>query len=248
MNLSDISDKSLLGKVLRFPLRLIPPQTALPIMQGRLKGKKWIVGSSNHGCWLGSYEYVKRIVFERTVRENSVVFDVGAHVGFYTLLASVLVGPRGRVFAFEPFAANLVYLKEHLRLNNIDNVMVVEAAVSEKCGMTFFDEGPSSSMGHISPSGRLQVGTVAIDELVARRELPVPDYIKMDIEGGEGLALSGAKSTLAQFHPTIFLATHGNSVHQECCRLLHSLDYELQPIDGRKLESSSEIVATYNAG
>jgi len=217
-------------------------------MQGRLKGKKWIAGSSNHGCWLGSYEYAKRITFEKTVTQGSVVFDIGANVGFYTLLASVLVGARGRVFAFEPFPANVVYLKEHLQLNNIDNVTVVEAAVSDKCGTAFFDEGPSSSMGHISANGRLRVRTVAIDELVARKELPVPDYIKMDIEGGEGLALSGAKATLAQFHPTIFLATHGSSIHQECCRLLQSLDYELQPIDGVDLQSSSEILATYNAG
>jgi len=248
MNLSGISDKSLLGKVLRFPLRLIPPQTVLPIMQGRLKGKKWIAGSGNHGCWLGSYEYAKRIVFERTVRENSVVFDVGAHVGFYTLLASVLVGPRGRVFAFEPFPANLVYLQEHLRLNRIENVTVVEAAVSDKCGTAFFDEGPSSSMGHISPNGRLQVETVAIDELVAKGELPLPDFLKMDIEGAEALALSGAKSVLAQSHPTMFVATHGSRIHQECCRLLHSLDYELEPIDGKSLESSSEILATWHAG
>jgi FkbM family methyltransferase len=248
MNLSAISDKSLLGKILRFPLRLIPPQTVWPIMQGRLKGKKWIVGSSNHGCWVGSYEYAKRIVFERTVRENSVIFDLGAHAGFYTLLASVLVGPRGKVFAFEPFPRNLVYLKEHLRLNNIHNVTVVEAAVSDKCGTAFFDEGPSSSQGHIFPNGRLQVETVAMDELVASRKLPTPDYIKIDIEGTEALALSGAKSMLAQSHPTIFLATHGSSVHQECCRLLRSLDYELRPIDGTNVESSDEILATYNAG
>lgn len=246
MNLSGISDESLVGKVLRFPLRLIPPQTVLPIMQGRLKGKKWIVGSSNHGCWLGSYEYAKRIVIERIVRENSVFFDIGAHVGFYTLLASVLVGARGKVFAFEPFPANLVYLKEHLRLNNVDNVVVVEAAVSEREGFALFEEGPSSSMGRISPTGRLQVRTVAIDDLVARKELPVPDYIKMDIEGGELLALLGAKSTLAEFHPIIFLATHGSSVHQECCRLLQSLDYKLEPMDGPDLHSSSEILAIYN--
>lgn len=247
MNLSGISSESLVGRILRFPLRLIPPQAVLPIMQGRLRGRKWIVGSSSHGCWLGSYEYAKRIVFERTIRENSIVFDIGAHVGFYTLLAAVLVGPRGKVFAFEPFPANLVYLKEHLRLNNIDNVVVIEAAVSEKCGMAFFDEGPNSSMGHLSQEGRLQVRTVSIDELVTKKELPVPDYIKMDIEGAEMLALIGARSILARFHPVILLATHGSTVHQECCRFLQSLDYELQPLDGMDLLSSSEILATYDA-
>ncbi len=248
MNLSGISKTSLLGKVLRYPLRLIPPKATLPILQGRLRGKKWIAGSSHHGCWLGSYEYAKRLVFERTVSEGGVVYDVGAHVGFYTLLASVLVGPRGRVFAFEPFAANLVYLREHLRLNRIENVTVFQAAVSNTCGTALFDEGPTSSTGHMSPSGKLQVETIAIDELVSRGELPAPNYIKMDIEGAEALALSGASSTLAQFHPTIFLATHGSSVHQECCRLLRALDYDLQPIDGKPLDSSKEILATHAAG
>ena len=248
MNLSRISNKSLLGKILRLPLRLIPPQAVVRMLRGSCKGMKWIAGSNDHGHWLGSYECAKRIVFEKTVRENSVVFDVGANVGFYTLLASVLVGTRGSVFAFEPFPENLVFLKEHLRLNNIDNVTVVEAAVSDKCGTAFFDEGKSRSTGHISPSGRLQIETVAIDELVAKKELPVPDYIKMDIEGAEVSALLGAKTTLAQAHPTIFLATHGSSIHQECCRLLRSLGYELQPINDMSLGvSRCEILATYNA-
>lgn len=248
MNLSGISDKSLFGKLLRLPLRLIPPQTVLPVLQGRLRGKKWIVGSSLHGFWLGTFEYDKRIVFEQTVKENSVVFDIGAHVGYYTLLASALAGPGGRVFAFEPLPANLVYLKEHVRLNKVENVTVIEAAVSDKCGTAFFEDSPGSAMGRLSPTGRLQVETVALDELVARRELPPPDCIKMDIEGGEAAALSGAASVLAQYHPMIFLATHGDSIHHECCRLLRSLGYdELRPLDGKELASSSELLAARHA-
>lgn len=64
----------------------------VPVLQGSLRGRKWIVGSSNHGCWLGSYEWKKQRLFTRTVSSGDVVFDIGAHVGFYTLLASVLVG------------------------------------------------------------------------------------------------------------------------------------------------------------
>ncbi|MCG8403929.1 MAG: FkbM family methyltransferase [Phycisphaerales bacterium] len=248
MNLSGISYKSLLGKALRLPLRLIPSKAVVRVLQGSLKGKKWIAGSSNHGCWIGSYEHDKRVLFEGTLKESSVVFDIGANVGFYTLLASTLVGKEGHVFAFEPFPANLTYLKEHLRLNNIENVTVFDAAVSDKSGTTFFEEGPSRSMGHISSTGTLQVQTVVIDELVAAGNLPTPDYIKMDIEGAEVHALSGAKSMLSESHPTIFLATHGSDIHDECCRLLRSLDYELQSIDGTNLESSREILATYNGG
>jgi FkbM family methyltransferase len=248
MNWSGISDSSLLGKALRFPLRLLPNTTQMPIMQGRLKGKRWIVGSSHHGCWLGSFEFDKQLLFERTITRGSIVFDLGGHVGFYTLLASELVGSNGQVFVFEPVPQNLLYLKEHIRLNHVGNVTVMEAAVSDKSGVVSFDEGPTRSMGHIvATNGKLQVRTVALDELISTGEIPTPDYMKIDIEGAEALALSGAQSMLASAHPTIFLATHGSSVHQECCCLLHSLDYELQPIDGMDLEQSSEILASSNA-
>ena len=244
MNWSGISDNSLMGKILRFPLRFLPVQTQMPIMQGRLKGKKWIVGSSSHGCWLGSYEYGKQRLFERTIAPGSVVFDLGGHVGFYTLLASELVGHKGQVFVFEPVPRNLLYLREHLRLNQVSNVTVIESAVSDKSGAVAFDEGLNSSMGHIASHGRLQVKTVALDELVSKGEIPVPDYMKIDIEGAELLALVGSKSMLAKSHPTLFLATHGSRVHQECCRLLQSLGYQIQAIDGMNLQQASEILAT----
>lgn len=155
MNFSGISDKSPIGKLLRLPLRLIPPGAKVPVLQGRLRGKTWIVEASIHGCWLGSFEYDKRRVMEKLVKEGSVVFDLGAHVGFYTLLASVLVGPRGQVFAFEPVSRNLFFLKEHLRLNRVANVTVMEVAVSDRSGEVAFDEGQGNSMGHIALSGQM---------------------------------------------------------------------------------------------
>jgi FkbM family methyltransferase len=243
MNLSRIADQSFVGKLLRLPLRLIPHGAVLPILQGRLRGKKWIVGSSVHGCWLGSYEYDKRRLFEAMVREGTVVFDIGAHVGFYTLLASELVGSRGRVFAFEPLPANLVYLKEHLRLNRAGNVTIIEAAVSDRCGTSYFDEGPGRSMAHLASEAKLLVQTVTIDDLVARGQIPLPDCIKIDVEGAEARVLSGAQWTLTQSRPVIFLATHGIAVHQQCCHLLRALGYALRPIGGMDLDASNEILA-----
>lgn len=232
---------------MRFPLRLIPTEMKMPILQGRLKGKQWIVGSSQHGCWLGSYESDKQQLFEKTIPEGSIVFDLGAHVGFYTLLASTLVGSKGKVFTFEPMPANLFYLKEHLRINRITNVTVIEAAVSNCSGVTYFEEGSSSFEGRISSQGTLQVKTVSLDELIDRGEIPTPDYIKIDVEGAEMQVFSGAKSLLMNARPTIFLATHGNDVHQQCCEFLTSLGYQLQPIGGKSLEQSDEILAYYKS-
>lgn len=243
MNFSGISEKTLLGKLVRLPLGFIPAQMRMPVLQGKLKGRKWIVGSGNHGYWLGSYEYEKRLVFERAIAEKKIVFDIGAHVGFYTLLASVLVGPDGRVFAFEPMPRNLFYLKEHLRLNHVTNVTLIEAAVLDYCGETLFDLGPNGFMGHVASEGQLQVKVVRLDELVSRGEIPPPDYVKIDVEGAEMLVLLGAQSMLADSHPTLFLATHDSDIHQRCCQFLESLGYQLQAIDGKTIEQSDEILA-----
>lgn len=244
MNWSGIRITSPFGKLLRLPLRLLPRRMRMPILQGRLRGKRWIVGASNHGCWLGSYEFDKQHLFEQTVAPGSVVFDLGGHVGFYTLLAAELVGPTGRVFVFEPLPRNLAYLREHLRLNRVENVTVLEAAVSDRRGVVSFDEGPNSSMGNIvAGTGSLQVSAVVLDELVAAGELPKPHYMKIDIEGAEARALAGARALLEAARPTIFLATHGSEVHRECCALLGSLGYDLRPIDGEPLDRSSEVLA-----
>jgi len=69
----------------------------LPIMQGRLHGKKWIVGAGEHGYWLGSYEIRKRQSFEAMIKPGTVVYDIGANVGYYSLLASSLIGETGKV-------------------------------------------------------------------------------------------------------------------------------------------------------
>jgi len=243
LNFSAISNRDLIGKLLRLPLKLIPSDKILPILQGGLKGKKWIVGSSNHGCWLGSYEYEKQTLFNRIITVGSVVYDIGAHVGFYTLLASALVGPRGKVIAFEPLPRNIRYLKEHLRLNRCDNVLVVEVAVGDESGIASFEEGPNSYTSHLSPKGCFKVKTVRLDDLVLSGEIPLPDYMKIDVEGAEFLVLSGAKSILSNYHPTIFLATHGSVVHQKCCEFLKSIGYDLQSINEKNIDETDEIIA-----
>lgn len=248
MNFSGISDKSLIGKALRFPLHFLPREAVVPILQGDLRGKRWVVSAYDHGCWLGSYESDKQHLFGQTIKPNSVVFDIGANVGFYSLLAATLVGATGKVFSFEPFPRNIRYLKKHLQLNRVTNVTIFEAAVADIPGTSYFKEGETFGMGHLSNNGGIEVSVVSIDDLIDNGKLPLPDYIKMDIEGGEVLALQGARKMLASHHPTIFLATHGQAIHQESCALLASLGYDLQPIDGKSLMESDELLAVASVG
>lgn len=236
----------MIGRLLRFPLWLIPSGTVMPILQGKLKGKKWIVGSSNHGCWLGSYEYKKQILFAKTITSGSVVYDIGAHVGFYTLLAAGLVYPGGKVISFEPVPQNIYYLKEHLRLNRCSNVIVFESAVAERSGFTFFEEGQSNFTGRISSEGTSKYQTVSIDSIILEGKVPPPNIMKLDVEGAEMLVLSGAIATIQKYYPIIFLATHGRNVHQKCCKFLLSQGYDLSSIDERDINETDEIKAEYS--
>ena len=219
----------------------------MPILQGPLRGKRWIVGSSNHGCWLGSYEYNKQAAFAASIRPGNVVYDIGAHVGFYSLLASVLVGPDGQVFSFEPFPENLGFLRKHLEMNSVTNCVVCDVAIGRSEGQAGFSPGPASTMGHLTqdPGAALSVQTDSLDAFVFSRMMPPPNVIKCDIEGGEYDALLGALTLLARYHPTIFLATHGPKVHARCCELLQQFAYQLKSLDGRPLDESSEILAVH---
>jgi FkbM family methyltransferase len=232
---------------LRAPLSLIPKTAVFPIIQGPLAGRRWIVGSATHGAWLGTYEHAKQRLFARSIRSGDTVFDLGANVGFYTLIAAIRTGKRGKVFAFEPLPRNLDLLRRHLLHNHIANVEVIDAAVSDSSGLAAFESFDSPAVGRIGPSGTLQVRTVVLDELTSTGGLPTPDVIKIDIEGGELRALEGSRRILERRHPTIFLATHGTQVRADCCVLLTRFGYTLAGINGEPTDSTDELVARFGA-
>jgi FkbM family methyltransferase len=243
MNFSGIPNRTILGKILRVPLGFIPKEMTVPIIQGPLRGRRWIAGSSNHGCWLGSYEYEKQKVFIKRVKPGDVVFDIGANVGFYTLLASVLVENEGKVIAFEPLPRNLVYLDKHMKMNHCLNVDVLPYAVSD-CEMTAeFAFSKNPSMGHLCTKGDITVQTVLIDNLIESKKLFPPDVMKIDVEGAELSVLRGSHHVIKGKRPIIFVATHGISAHRDCLEFLRSLDYHLTPIGHSSIENCDEIIA-----
>ena len=226
-------------------LGLIPRNTTAGILTGPLRGSRWIVGSSTHNCWIGTFERRKLELFATALRQGDVVYDLGAHVGLYSLLAASRVGSTGHVYAFEPLPRNLGYLARHLTLNEVNNCSVVDVAVSAHSGRAIFDKSIHPAMGHLGANGgpELEVQTAALDDLVASRTVRAPSVIKCDIEGAEYAALNGAATVLSMHRPIIFLATHGPRVHASCCDLLDNLGFDLYSLDGLSLSRSTEIVA-----
>ncbi len=243
MNFSKISYRSFIGKLLRLPLKLIPQGMSLPILQGSFRGKKWIVGAGEHGYWLGSYELKKRLAFEREVQPGSVVYDIGANVGYFSLLAATLAGPEGRVIAFEPLPRNILYLHQHIQINNLENIEVIEAAVSDRNGQAYFNLGASNAMGHLSAEGELKVQMVALDAMLAEGKLIPPDVMKIDVEGAEYAVLHGAKTLLENHRPLLFLDTHDRKAHHSTVALLDDLGYRFTILDGKDMQNTRELIA-----
>ncbi len=200
---------------------------ALPILKGPLKGKRWLL-ATRINFFLGSYEPEQTEAFVAAVQPGSVVYDVGAHFGYYSLLASHLAGAGGRVIALEPSPRNLKVLSKHITLNHLTNVMVLEMALSDHQGDARFDNRAGSGVGHLSPEGPLTVKLTTLDAL--GREFPAPNMLKIDVEGAEEAVLRGGRETLSRSKPIIFLSTHGPALAENCSRLLRELGYSLREL------------------
>lgn len=212
------------------------------IQRGPAQGMKWIAGSAIHGCWLGTYEFDKQRVLERFVRPGMTIYDIGAQAGFYTLFFSRLVGESGKVFAFEPCPYEAHFLIDHVRINGLANARVIQAAVGEKpelLGMTL-DRGMCQNQ--LCPDSTFMVPTLSLDAA----GLPLPNLIKIDVEGAESAVLSGARRTLREARPVVFVALHSEEQHMKCAALLEHGGYRLYDLSGRPIVGtpfSAEIYA-----
>jgi FkbM family methyltransferase len=236
------------AKAIRLPLRALPPGMVVPILSGRLQGRKWIVGAGVHSFWIGSYELNKQRAFAELVHSGETVFDLGANVGFYTLMASELTGPSGHVYAFEPVARNLRYLRRHLSLNAVTNVTVIEAAVSDVRGLRRFQIHESTAMGHLNDRGQTEVRTFTLDQLVFGNIVKVPNSIKIDVEGAELSVFQGARELLARHRPALLFATHSCELRSQCLRFLRAHGYTVRPIETGRDDEADEFLGICDGG
>jgi FkbM family methyltransferase len=205
----------------------------VPIIAGKLIGKLWILGCSGKifRFITTTYEAPLTHLFERYIKKGDVVYDIGAHVGYFTLLSSVLVGNSGKVYAFEPAKKVFKLLEKHIKINRCKNVDIFNKAISDKNGVGFFDTGDGSWTGKISSKGEYEVEMVKLDDFVLKNNISPPNVIKIDVEGEELNVLKGAKNLLTEYSPLIFLSAHGQQLYDSCCEFLKSLGYEIKTIE-----------------
>ncbi|MFP5310028.1 MAG: FkbM family methyltransferase [Actinomycetes bacterium] len=221
---------TVLGRLLRWPLDRVPGTTAIRIPFGPLRGARWTREAGIHSAWLGLYERAKVREFASVLRAGDTVFDVGAHAGYYSLLA---LRAGARVVAVEPNPSNRGFLANHFAMNDFhDGVCVVDSAVGGSVGTVRFDVS-GSYVGSISEAGSVEVAVTTLDELA--RAHGQPDLIKIDVEGAEGDVLFGAPQVLAR-GTTLFLALHGPEQRATCLELLADQGYEVTDVAGDPME------------
>jgi FkbM family methyltransferase len=170
--------------------------------------------------------------FIDAIEPGMTAIDCGAHIGEYSLLFSVLVGPAGRVHAFEPDPRVAPFLRRNVALNRADNVVVNEMAIANVDGTLAFTLDPEPSRSALSNDGdakaSIKVPVTSLDAYVATHSLAGVDAIKVDVEGVALAFLSGAERVFRELRPT-FVSVECEGAHEggSVATALAELGYEV---------------------
>ncbi len=186
----------------------------------------------------GTLEPSVQEALRRTVRPGHVVYDVGANIGFFTLAGARLVGPQGRVIAFEPVPWCAAAVARNIELNDLAHAEIREEAVGAQAGRARLLVVEEASWSHLDSTGRrhpdaredLDVAVATIDALVAGGELPAPDVLKIDTEGAELQVVEGMRETLERHRPTLICELH--DTNERFAALMDELGYRTTNLDG----------------
>ena len=220
-------------------------QALRKVLAPRLDSHVWALSSPLEGLRMsgpGVYAtYVQRphepevvATLQRIVQPGWVCLDIGAHYGYFTLLLAQLVGPAGKVIAFEAIAENAVILRRNVALNNLEQRVTVECyAVSD---------GSTNTVHLALPEAFSLEWTLMQDKGVKTREAPaiaLDEYfrgraginlIKMDIEGAEALAIQGMRRLLEEIRPILVVELHGDG-GARAVQQLWQLGYHLSDLE-----------------
>jgi FkbM family methyltransferase len=209
----------------------------------------------------GTWEVTQTKLIKNLVKKGDVAVDIGAHIGYYTLLLAKLVGKSGEVIGFEPDPDNFQLLKKNVMVNGYTNTILEYKAVSNKLGaVTFYRSALSSGQGKLHNSDNcepVQVDAVTLDSYFEGYERGI-DFIKMDAEGAEACILQEADSVVRK-NPHMKIITEFSPAQLTSCgddpaEFLHILSahgFSFYDIDEKKRRvmpiDTRTILETYSA-
>lgn|SRR3989338_220287 len=208
------------------------------IIFGPARGLRYkITPVSRHSAIYGGYERNTLVALAHLVKNNMVVYDIGANCGLISILLSRLVGRSGRVYSFEP----VPYLYEEIRLNaslnHIHNINIIAKAVSDTLGLKDFILAENPCQSHILDAGEavvsnsLRIDTTTLDHFIfSEKNLPA-QVVKIDVEGAEAQVLQGAGRLLEKYRPIILSEMHSPSQDVLVGRILMQYNYAAYRLD-----------------
>ena len=169
-------------------------------------------------------------LFEAFCAPGNVIVDVGANIGTHTLAFSRLVGPTGRVFAYEPQRIVFQTLCANLALNSITNVECIQKGLGAEVGQVLIPDinyNQPGNFGGIAIDKFTTGNKVEIVKLDALINLPRLNFIKIDVEGMEGNVISGALKVIHKFKPILYVENDRLDKSKALIKLIRSLDYRI---------------------
>jgi FkbM family methyltransferase len=190
-----------------------------------------------------NYEAENFDFLKESIQPNSVVFDIGAHIGLFSIIAAKLIGNGAKIFAFEPAPSTQKVLNQTIAINHLQqNVIPVNAAMGKEPGsITFFvsdDEADNSNSLVSYKEDRklhgIEVKVDNIDHFAAAQKLTQIGFIKIDVEGAEYDTLRGGIHVFKTLRPNFILAIHPEPIAkkgdklEDIYNLLIQLDYSIE--------------------
>jgi FkbM family methyltransferase len=186
--------------------------------------------------------------FEKLLNSESILWDIGAHHGHYSIFAAAVVKGSNRVFSFEPDAYALKKLRKNIEINNLsDKIRVSDLVISESDTSVLFSELKGNSNSHIVLNSKLHITSErksrSIDSLLS--EYPTPTIVKIDTEGAEISILRGATNLLSNHDVTFVCELHPfawpsfNVTFEEFESIISASGRKLRLLDGKR--SSNEL-------
>ena len=205
----------------------------------------------------GTVERPVQEALEHLLAPGATFYDIGANVGFFSLIAARLVGPEGAVYAFEPVPENARHIERNARLNGFSNVMVVEAAASNRTGtgdliltrhaggatLRTADVGTPPDATDVTP-----VPLVRLDDWIRREGASPPDVVKVDVEGAEWSVFDGMLATIREHQPILVYEIDGEEkrgVETRCAeieQMVYDLGYGVSRLTDSYVDSDWSVV------
>ena len=189
------------------------------------------------------------------VKPSMNVLDVGADIGYYTLLFAKLVGAKGNVYAFEPIPKAKQYLDKNVELNELKNVSTFGFALFDDAGMACLEDPFNKSK--INPQKKrlskndIQVEMKVFDGWRSEESTNCVDFIKLDVEGAEMNILRGMRETIKRDRPEILVELHPRQLKDfgflpsDILEFLTGLGYQIDPVDRPHIDFSQGNITLF---